>query len=309
MTLRVSAWIALVLVTSAVVGCHTANVAARAPASEPLIWDVRAKIFVSREVVVRAVLHARFRLLGEVHDNPAHHALRADLLRTIAAANKHPAVVFEQFDAGYEQALRRAQEKPIDAEALADAGALDRSGWQWPLHKGLIEAALAGALPVHAGNADRAALEPVTRRGDLGSVPIEWRTVLDRAPWDADKELTLTRVIEAAHCGKLPSRFVPQLALAQRVRDAALAAALLEYATLDGAILIAGNGHARADTGVPLYLQSANVVTIGWVEVDALDRRETTGRAAEVANPGFDFLWLTGGVDRADPCEAFRAPT
>ncbi|HEX7271821.1 MAG TPA: hypothetical protein VF420_06695, partial [Casimicrobiaceae bacterium] len=58
--------------------------------SEPRIWDVRAERFVGEPQLVTALAGARYRLLGEVHDNPAHHDIRARLITEIAAAGTRP---------------------------------------------------------------------------------------------------------------------------------------------------------------------------------------------------------------------------
>jgi hypothetical protein len=129
--------------------------------------------------------------------------------------------------------------------------------------------------------------------------------VLAAAPWTERKQRTLDEEIEAGHCGKLPASLVPRLALAQRARDAALAAAVLADATTDGAVLIAGNGHVRADLGVPLYLGSADrqAISVGWIEVEPNEMQQRdAGRAAANEHPGFDYLWLTDPVSRTDPC-------
>ena len=271
----------------------------------PRIWDVRAQRYVSNATLTQRIIDARYRLLGEVHDNPAHHALRAEMLRAIARSGKRPAVVFEQFDAEHDRALIEAQSSGADAESLASAGALDRKSWEWPLHKPLLEAAIATHMPVRAGNISRAMLDPIARRGDVSSLDAGTRGVLAAAPWTESKQRILDEEIEAGHCGKLPASLVPRLALAQRARDAALAAAVLGDATADGTVLIAGNGHVRADLGVPLYLGSAGreAISVGWIELEPLEMQQRdAGRTAATEHPGFDYLWLTDPVSRDDPC-------
>jgi uncharacterized iron-regulated protein len=63
-------------------------------------------------------------------------------------------------------------------------------------------------------------------------------------------------------------------------------------------IVITGNGHARADWGVPRMIAAADpevrVLTVGQFE-----------EAAE-ARPPFDLWLVTEAVARGDPCEAFR---
>ena len=99
------------------------------------------------------------------------------------------------------------------------------------------------------------------------------------------------------------------------MRDAAMAQALVRDATADGAILIAGNEHVRADRGVPIYLHaprspdaSARSVGVGFVEAGEADQRAGDFPASLVTQyPGFDYLWFTPPVARDDPCQK-RAP-
>lgn len=278
-------------------------------AALPRIWSVREARYIDLDELTRRVAPVRYRLLGEMHDDPAHHTLRAALITRIAATGRRPGIVFEQFDLPGEAALQAAQQAGADAEGMARAGGLDRTGWQWPLHRPLLEAALAGAWPVHAGNAPRAALATVSRSGDASSVAPDIGRRIDAAPWDATQEKLLEDDIRESHCNQLPASVVPRLALAQRVRDAAMAEALVASATADGAVLIAGNGHVRRDLAVPLYLGVAaeDVVTVGLVEV-APDEATASDFPRNVVDeqPGFDYAWLTARVPRDDPCKGMR---
>jgi uncharacterized iron-regulated protein len=274
------------------------------------IWDVRAGRFISEARLVADLASARYRLLGEVHDNPAHHAIRARLIREIVARGAYPAVVFEQFDIDHDDALMAAQAAGGDAERLADAGRLDRKGWRWPLHKPVIETVLALGLPVRAGNLSRAELRADGPAAVAGSGNAIGHARLVAASWTEAQARDLRAEIVESHCGMLPETVVPRLVLAQRERDAAMAQALVDDATVDGAILIAGNGHVRADRGVPVYLHApelpdadARSVSVGLVEVGPSDERAGDFLRRIVAEyPGLDYLWFTRPIGRDDPC-------
>jgi uncharacterized iron-regulated protein len=141
------------------------------------------------------------------------------------------------------------------------------------------------------------------------------RTRLHAARWTDVQARGLQADIVESHCGMLPDSVVPRLVLAQRVRDAAMAQALIDDATSDGAVLIAGNEHARADRGVPIYLHapglpgaSARSVSVGFVEAGAGDQRVPGFPGSVITQyPGFDYLWITPPVARDDPCHR-RAP-
>src|SRR6266496_5872374 len=65
------------IVLAALTACSSTP-AAEAPV--PRIWDAGTGRFVTESELVTALSGVRFRLLGEVHDNPAHHVARARLI-------------------------------------------------------------------------------------------------------------------------------------------------------------------------------------------------------------------------------------
>ena len=281
-------------------------------APEPRIWDVRAARFVAEPELVASLARARYRLLGEVHDNPAHHVIRARLISAVAGTGVRPAVIFEQFDLERDDALVAAQSSAADAEQLADAGRLDRNAWAWPLHKPVVEAALAAHLPIRSGNPSREMLRSgLQTPEDVNAI---WYPRLRAARWSEAQAVQLRADIVESHCGKLPEAMVPRLVIAQRARDAAMAQALVNDATEDGAILVAGNGHVRADLGVPVYLHApslpdadAQSVSLGLIETSPEDERAADFPSRMIADhPGFDYLWFTPPVARDDPCAKWR---
>ena len=87
---------------------------------------------------------------------------------------------------------------------------------------------------------------------------------------------------------------------AQRARDAGLARSALAALDETGGpvAVIAGNGHARRDRGVPALLEAARpglaVLSVGQLETPPEE------------NPPFDLWRVTEPAERDDPCEAFR---
>ncbi|WP_416896943.1 MAG: hypothetical protein ACMVY4_15705 [Minwuia sp.] len=83
-----------------------------------------------------------------------------------------------------------------------------------------------------------------------------------------------------------------------------MAAALLEADTGDGAVLISGNGHARADRGVPIYLRpETGTYAIGIVEAYP---GETDPAAYFDNDRQFDAVIFTDRVETPDRCEELR---
>jgi uncharacterized iron-regulated protein len=303
------------LMSATLVGCSSTE--AREGSAAEQIWDVGAKRFVGEKELASALSDARYRLLGEVHDNPAHHTIRARLIAMLAAHGAHPAVVFEQFDLEHDTALQAAQASGGDTEQIVAAGHLDRRAWSWPAHKPIVDAALAAGLPVRAANLSRAML-----RGDLQAAfdhdtNAIWYARLHAAQWSDAQARALHADIAESHCGKLPEAIVPRLVLAQRMRDAAMAQSLVDAATPDGAILIAGDGHVRNDLGVPVYLHApaqpdadSRAVSVGFVEASADETRSAEFPRQLVAEyPGFDYIWFTPPAAREDPCADLALPS
>ncbi|MEK8029984.1 ChaN family lipoprotein [Ideonella sp. DXS29W] len=241
----------------------------------------------------------RFVLLGEVHDNPRHHTLRAEWLRALLADGRPTRVVFEQLDATKDGALQAArQDHPRDSDAVARAGGLDEKGWRWPLHRPLFDVALAAGATITGGNLPRESIRAVVRQGE---VPGPLQALIDRSGWSPTLQAAAEADIVDGHCGALPASQVAPMALAQRVRDASMAQAMLASAPGERVVLIAGNGHVRRDRGVPHYLRGAGVaatdiIAVGLVEIDGMDAPASA----------FDRLQATEREPRPDPCEAFK---
>ncbi len=258
----------------------------------------------SRMQALATLREANHVLLGEVHDNPLHHRERAALLA--ALAERRPTVVFEQFSRTSDTAL----EAPVgsDFEAWLDRAGFDRKGWAWPLHRPLIDAALAARLPIRGGNLSRDEVRQVARQG-AAAAPADLASALAE-PLPTAAAAVLDQALLDGHCGQLPAAAVPRMRDAQAARDAAMADALLR-AISDGAastVLIAGNGHVRRDHGVPLWLArrqpAAKVISVGFLERDA-DGRLPPGAERAI----YDIVWLSARQPRPDPCAGFSFPS
>jgi uncharacterized iron-regulated protein len=202
-----------------------------------------------------------------------------------------------------------------DAEAVAEAGGLERKAWEWPLHKPIVAAAIAEGLPLRAANLPRSQLRgDLQARIDVGGGEA-WIARLRATPWSAEQAQRMREGIEAGHCNQLPAAAVPRIALAQRARDAAMAQAVVDAATRDGTIFIGGNGHVRRDLGIPAYLRPdelarGDAVAVAFVEADEDAARDPDfARRYADEHPGFDVLWFTAPAEREDPCLRMAPPT
>ncbi len=233
-----------------------------------------------------------------MHDNAAGHALRHDLLAALLARGDRPALLMEQFDREHQAALDAASRPPghpspaaldaqVDAVVLAGQGA---AGWHWPFYRPTIRLALAHGLPILAANVSRAEARTVMQQGLAAT---GWRAEVPDDTGQAQAD-----AIEASHCGQLTAASAKRLALAQVARDQFMARLVAQHAGR-GVVLLAGNGHVRADIGVPRWLapeQRARTQVVGMLE---------PGDASAAA---YDTVLPTAAQARPDPCAGMRLP-
>jgi uncharacterized iron-regulated protein len=249
----------------------------------------------------RAGLLARLRdsnyvLLGEQHDNADHHRLRAELMAALPAP---VTVVVEYLPRGAAPVLGREPRGDALLHTLEGAG-FDARSWHWPLHEPLFLAIAQGQHALHGGNLPRDLARRTAREGAT-ALPPDLRALIDAAPLPDTVRNTLLDNLLRSHCGHLGADRMPNMLLAQRGRDAAMAAALREARARHPGrpvLLLAGNGHVRRDHGVaqllPAVEPGARVLSVGFVE------------AGDAPAPGqYDLVWTTpASSHRPDPCAA-----
>jgi uncharacterized iron-regulated protein len=232
-------------------------------------------------------------LLGEVHDNAAQHALRAQALRALLDSGARPVLLMEQFDRERQAEIGRALARPgVSADDVIAAAAPDGAamqGWSWPLYRPYITLAIEYRLPVVAANVSRADTRRVLANG-LPALGFD-------ATVPPDITAAQAQAIADGHCGMLDDAQALRMTGAQVARDQFMARAI-EANAARGVVLLAGNGHVRRDVGVPRWLSvatRARSVSIGLLE------------PGDPNAAAFDVALTTPAQTRADPCNAMRA--
>jgi uncharacterized iron-regulated protein len=282
------------------------------PAADgPCIWSLAPPVQrVAPDEVMARVRTADILLAGEVHDNARHHAGQAAIVRAAADGDRPVVVVFEMLD--------RDQQAAIDAyrrgggDAAGFAAAVDWTGRGWPdpaLYRPLFDAIFAANATIVAGDLPKAAIRNVGRQG-MAAAPagLVGRFALD-VPLDLATRTTLLDIQDEAHCRLLPRGALGPMVDVQRLRDAALADAVLAARSNDPAarvVLIAGAGHVGLDLGVGALLRAtepaAALLVVAFGEATAENAASVRNDAAGQA----DMLWLTEPAERPDPCEDLR---
>lgn len=230
-------------------------------------------------------------LLGEVHDNPAHHQVQSEFLTLINPR----AVVWEMITA--DQAALLRPDLLADAETLKTQLDWDSSGWPdfalyAPLFAATTEAAHFGAMVPRSASAE------IMQDGIVA-----WFGA-DAVAFGLDQPLPEAEQAEreadqmANHCDALPEDLLPMMVDFQRLRDGELARVALRALKDTGGpvAVITGNGHARSDRGVPVYLLQA----APDLQVFSLGQSEEGGISGQ-----FDLVMDAPAEERPDPCLAF----
>ncbi|WP_422071919.1 ChaN family lipoprotein [Tranquillimonas rosea] len=230
-------------------------------------------------------------IMGERHDNPVHHVNQAAWIARLQPA----AVVFEMLTPD----LALTAESNSDPAVLGAVLRWEERGWPdftmyYPVFRAAREAAIFGG-----GVPTEEARLAVSDGAASVMGPAAEMFGLD-LPLSDEEQATREEDQATAHCDALPDDVLPGMVEAQRLRDAALARAVIAAMAETGGpvAVVTGNGHARRDRGVPAALEAAGqsfeVLSIGQLEAPA-----------EGAVP-YDVWTVTDAPERPDPCEAFR---
>ena len=242
-------------------------------------------------------------LLGEVHDNAVQHGLRLEVLRRAFEAGWRPAIAMEQLDREHQVDIERARmERPLDAGYLIEKAATEHgksiNGWNWEYYRPYVALALQYGVPLLAANLSRADAQKLVELGysAVFDDSMEHRLGLDRQR--PALQSVQENEIDVGHCHALPRELLPAMARAQLARDAVMAGVLREHGA-QGVVLLAGDGHARRDMGVPMWFDPtmlARVFAVGFLE---------RGDPAPPAS-AFDAVVITDAAPRPDPCATLR---
>ena len=187
-------------------------------------------------------------LLGEQHDQSAHHQWEAETVSLLAGQQRLAALVIEMAPAGGSTTALPAtasEEQVREALQWEQGGA--SGGWPWKNYGPMVMNAVRAGVPVLGGNLPRSQMKQA-----MGEA--RYDSHLPAAGWQLQLD-----AIKDGHCGLLPeSQFAP-MARIQLARDESMAR-VSETAVRElgqpgkSVLLVAGRGHVRSDIGVPTWL-------------------------------------------------------
>jgi uncharacterized iron-regulated protein len=273
---------------------------ANVPDRTPLVIGPDADVAASARMVATRAQSAEVVYLGELHDNPAHHAIQAQVLEALLAAGNRPALAFEMVPETRQAALEAAvrgngDRAEVDKQIAWTAGGWPDFAMYWPL----FELARKHGLPVVAGDLDPAINRRISRNGlgaarAAGDDPLRLRSAL---PDDPARDRAIVRRLREAHCNQvsetramriLESWYARNVVLARRLSDA------LTRAPQVVAIIVRGH---QTPGAVPEQLEALRPGTRQLV-VALFD-----GQADGPAEPTADIVWVTPARPAyPDPC-------
>lgn len=236
-----------------------------------------------------AARDAQIIVLGEQHDNPAHHSRQAEWV----AAVQPKALVFEMLTPDQSANARSGWRTQAELDALIGWSETDWPSFDmyFPIFAAAPEAMIYGA------GVTRTQLQELLKQ-PLAEHPLAAKFGLDTSANAAEQSAREALQAEA-HCGALPANLLPMMVDAQRFRDIWLADAALRALERTGGpvVVITGNGHARADWGMPALV--AHLAP--QLDVFALAQGEEGGQV----RGGFSLTLDASAPERGDPCAAF----
>jgi uncharacterized iron-regulated protein len=261
--------------------------------SHARIIDLHTEQEITEQMLVERLRTQDVVLLGELHDNAQHHALRAGLISQIKRDKL--SVIAEYLPSGVR--VKRAGALLSDLEAAG----FDAKGWQWPLHSPLFDAVLAANMPLIGGNLPKGFSRQLFEQGE-SALPAPMARAYQTASLSPEASRHLDQDLIDGHCGKLPDKYLQPMRLVQRATDLSMAQALLDHAP---SVLLAGNGHVRKDYGVPQALAALTpalkLAAVGFYEADT-PREELV----KSLRGRYDIVWISEPAERSDPCENFK---
>jgi uncharacterized iron-regulated protein len=230
-------------------------------------------------------------ILGELHDNPTHHAHQARAVATLAPK----ALVFEMLTP---EAASKMPDTLPDAATLGQIFGWEAAGWpDFSMYYPIFAAA--PTARVYGAEVPRTEARRAIKDGPIAVFGPEAAAYGLTDPLPPDDQSAREAEQAKAHCDALPPDLLPAMVDVQRLRDAALARAVVQaMADTGGPVaVITGNGHARRDQGLaqPLARVAPDLSVL------AIAQFEEKAPAA----PPFDLWLLTPTIPRDDPCAAF----
>ncbi len=233
--------------------------ATASPCAAPGAWfDPSAERTLGTDEVLDALDDADFILLGERHDDAAHHRWQLHTLAALHGRGALGAVGFEMFPRSKQEPLDQWRDGELTREAFLEATEWQRVwGYDADLYMPLFDFVRTHRLPAQALNVDRDTVRAIREAGYEAVDEDERESVGKPAPASEGYRDRLQRVFRHHPGAEDSDTALERFIEAQLFWDRAMAEAMVAALDAHGGpgVGIVGRGHAEYGDGIPHQLK------------------------------------------------------
>jgi uncharacterized iron-regulated protein len=250
----------------------------------PILEQTGNRTAAETAVRLEALLPADVLLVGEQHDAAEHHQIEQQIISSLAARGLLAAVALEMAEVG----VSTARLKPsATEEQTRRALKWDNKAWPWSAYEPAVMTAVRAGVPVLGANLPRAQMPDSMNDGKLDL----------QLPGPALK--AQQQAIRIGHCQLLPESQITPMTRIQIAKDITMADTIHQLAFPGKVVvLLAGNGHADRNLGVPQHLRAD-------LKARSLQLRAGDGAGTDRAD-AFDSIWSTPALPDTDHCAGLK---
>jgi uncharacterized iron-regulated protein len=223
-------------------------------------------------------------IVGEKHDNPAHHQIEAWLVESLPTQRPQGSVLMEMLTPSQQPAVestkRLIQTQPeLSATEVAEQLKWQK-GWDWSMYGQVVMPAIQAPYPLLAANLDRKEI-----------MAFYQKPTFPAGANSADQQVreAIADTIKVSHQQNIEPEQLHAMLAIQQQRDRRMAERLLAAPT--PALLIVGGYHAKRNVGVPVHIRDLQPEA----QVTVLMLAE---QGAEVDKRQADYLWITAAAGK-----------
>lgn len=231
-------------------------------------WQVPGGAVLPRAAVLEAAGKARVVLLGENHDDAAHHRWQLDTLVALYRANPGLALGVEMFPRRLQPVLDAWSRGELDDATFLQQTEWDKTwGFAAEMYMPIFRFVREHRIPLRALNVDRSEVRKVSS-GGWSALDAALRAELGTPAAPLKDYRADLRQVYDAHLSHLPEGQRPdsdgfeRFVEAQLLWDRAMATGIASQARQQPVVAIMGSGHIRFGHGVPHQLRDLAITSI-----------------------------------------------
>ncbi len=274
----------LLLAILALTACSTAprHTASPAVAPDGVITDLRTGETLSPAQLLSKLASEPRVIVGEKHDNPAHHQIENWLVQSLPSVRPQGSVLMEMLTPDQQPKVDQVKawlQTGPDARPARVAELINwQKSWDWSMYGDVVMTAMKAPYPLLSANLDRREIMAFYENPQFPS-----------GTHSADPQVrnAISETIRTSHQQNIGEEQLHAMLAIQQQRDRRMAERLL--AAPAPALLIAGGYHAGKSIGVPVHVKDLNPAA----SVTVLLLAE---QGVRVDKSQADYVWITPAV-------------